>query len=96
MMTSENEKVVFTLNTYAHQRAELLSEIHAEVLRLGGDPEKTGTFSGRLHQGSLNIKKALAGQDETAVVDEAERGEEASGRLRPGEIDRAAASCRRS
>jgi uncharacterized protein (TIGR02284 family) len=63
---------------YSQQRAQFAGELQNEVLRLGGDPEKTGSVAATLHRGWLNIKSAVTGEDENAVVAEAERGEDAA------------------
>jgi uncharacterized protein (TIGR02284 family) len=65
-------------NSYARQRAEFVSELQAEVRHLGGDPEKRGSLSGAMHRGWLNIKSAVTGKDEGAIISEAERGEDAA------------------
>jgi uncharacterized protein (TIGR02284 family) len=61
---------------YSRQRAEMARELQAEVRRLGGDPEKSGSMSGSLHRGWLDIKSAVTGKDDHAIVAEAERGED--------------------
>ena len=61
---------------YSRQRAEMVRELQAEVRRLGGDPEKAGSVSGSLHRGWLDIKSAITGKDDHAIVAEAERGED--------------------
>ena len=53
-------------------------ELQAEVRRLGGDPEKSGSVSGAAHRGWINIKSAVTGKDEGAIVAEAERGEDSA------------------
>ena len=63
---------------YAQQRAKFAGELQAEVLRLGGDPEKTGSVAATLHRGWINIKSAVTGEDENAVLAEAERGEDSA------------------
>ncbi|MBK5189131.1 MAG: PA2169 family four-helix-bundle protein [Gemmatimonadaceae bacterium] len=52
------------------------SELKAEVRRLGGDPDKRGTVGGALHRGWINLKSAITGKSEEAIVMECERGEE--------------------
>jgi len=52
------------------------SELKAEVRRLGGDPDKRGTVAGALHRGWIDLKSAVTGQNEQAIVMECERGEE--------------------
>jgi len=61
---------------YSRQRAEMVRELQAEVRRLGGDPEKSGSMSGSLHRGWLDIKSAITGKDDHAILAEAERGED--------------------
>ena len=61
---------------YSRQRGEMVRELQAEVRRLGGDPEKSGSVSGSLHRGWLDIKSVITGKDDHAIVAEAERGED--------------------
>lgn len=52
------------------------SELKAEVRRLGGDPEQRGTIVGTIHRGWIDLKSAVTGKNEEAIVMECERGEE--------------------
>ena len=61
---------------YARQRASMAADLQAEVRSLGGDPEKSGSMSGSLHRGWLDIKAAITGKDDHAILAEAERGED--------------------
>jgi uncharacterized protein (TIGR02284 family) len=61
---------------YSRQRGEMARELQSEVRRLGGDPEKSGSMSASLHRGWLDIKSAVTGKDDHAIVAEAERGED--------------------
>ena len=61
---------------YSRQRAEMARELQSEVRTLGGDPEKSGSVSGSLHRGWLDIKSVITGKDDHAIVAEAERGED--------------------
>ena len=63
---------------YAEQRAHFAAELQAEVLRLGGDPEDEGSASAALHRGWMNLKSALTGEDDAAIISECERGEDAA------------------
>ena len=58
------------------QRAQFAAELQAEVRQLGGDPSKSGTVSGSLHRGWINIKSVISGKSDTAIVTECERGED--------------------
>jgi uncharacterized protein (TIGR02284 family) len=65
-------------STYSHQRAEFAGELQSEVRRLGGDAARTGSFAASLHRGWINIKSAVTGEDEAAVISECERGEDSA------------------
>jgi uncharacterized protein (TIGR02284 family) len=74
----KNSELKTLFGTYAQQRAQFAGELQNEVLRLGGDPEKTSSTAGALHRGWINIKSALTGEDEGAVISECERGEDSA------------------
>lgn len=61
---------------YSRQREQMVRELQQEVRRLGGDPEKSGSVSGSIHRGWMNIKSAVTGKDDSAIIAEAERGED--------------------
>jgi uncharacterized protein (TIGR02284 family) len=63
---------------YSQQRAQFAGELQNEVRRLGGDPEKAGSVAATLHRGWINIKSAVTGEDENAVLAECERGEDSA------------------
>jgi uncharacterized protein (TIGR02284 family) len=65
-------------NTFSQQRAQFGAELQNEVLRLGGDPEKTGSVAASLHRGWIDIKSAVTGKDDNAVISECERGEDSA------------------
>lgn len=62
----------------SQQRAEFAGDLQTLVQSLGGDPENTGTIAGALHRGWMNIKTAVTGNDEAAILNECERGEDAA------------------
>ncbi len=61
---------------YSRERAQMAAELQAEVRRLGGDPDTSGSVSASLHRGWMDLKAALTGHDDHAIVSEAERGED--------------------
>lgn len=63
-------------NEYSRQRAAMARDLQDEVRKLGGDAEQGGSVSGTMHRGWLNIKSAVTGKDDHAVLAEAERGED--------------------
>lgn len=61
---------------YSRERGQMAAELQAEVRRLGGEPDKSGSVSGSLHRGWMDLKAAITGHDDHAIVSEAERGED--------------------
>ncbi|PSJ19970.1 hypothetical protein CVH10_20060, partial [Halomonas sp. ND22Bw] len=51
-------------------------DLQAEVRRLGGDPEDDGTVLAGAHRMFLDLKAKVTGQDDKAIIDEVERGED--------------------
>ncbi|HEX8775854.1 MAG TPA: PA2169 family four-helix-bundle protein [Pyrinomonadaceae bacterium] len=74
----KNNDLKTLFHTYSRQRAEFAGELQAEVGRLGGDAEKTGSLAASLHRGWIDIKSAVTGEDENAVISECERGEDSA------------------
>ena len=52
------------------------AELQAAVIQLGGKPEDSGTVAGAVQRGWLNLKAAVAGRTDTAILEECERGED--------------------
>ncbi len=63
---------------YAQQRAQFVGELQTEVRRLGGDPENMGSVAATLHRGWIDIKSAVTGKDDSAIIAECERGEDSA------------------
>jgi uncharacterized protein (TIGR02284 family) len=60
----------------ARRCAQGAAELKAKVRALGGNPDNSGSVSGSLHRGWVNIKSTITGMDEAAVLAECERGED--------------------
>lgn len=73
--SAEAQRMFLTL---ARERAELAAELQREVRRLGGTPVSTGTVSGSLHRGWMNLTAAVTGSDERSIIAAAERGEDSA------------------
>jgi uncharacterized protein (TIGR02284 family) len=71
---NENFREIFRQN--ADERQQVVGQLREEVRRLGGDPEESGSFMGAAHQRFEDLKAALTGRDEKAIVNEVERGED--------------------
>jgi uncharacterized protein (TIGR02284 family) len=65
-------------NTFAQQRAQFAAELQNEVRRIGGDAEKTGSVAASLHRGWIDLKSAVTGKDDNAILAECERGEDSA------------------
>ena len=63
---------------FSQQRAQFAGELQSLVQGLGGDPENSGSVAGAIHRGWINIKSAVTGQDESAILNECERGEDSA------------------
>lgn len=61
---------------YSQQRAVFAAELARDVERLGGDADTSGHVAGAIHRGWINLKAALTGHDDGAIIAEAERGED--------------------
>lgn len=60
----------------AHGCGEAAQQLQALVTRLGGAPDDGGSASGALHRGWVNLRAALAQDDDKAMLVECERGED--------------------
>jgi uncharacterized protein (TIGR02284 family) len=52
------------------------AELQEMVISLGGDPETRGSASGAVHRRWVDIKSAITGKDDEAILNECERGED--------------------
>ena len=73
-VTHPDAKALFTSRVPIIERAS--AELQAEVRRLGGSPETTGTVAAAVHRGWMGLKAAVTGKDEAAILTECERGED--------------------
>jgi uncharacterized protein (TIGR02284 family) len=64
--------------TYAAECASFARELRSEVTRMGGTPETSGSISGSLHRGWTNLRAAVAGDSDQAILEEAERAEDST------------------
>jgi uncharacterized protein (TIGR02284 family) len=60
----------------AGERNRAVERLRAEIRRLGGEADSDGSFMGKTHQRFLDLKAALTGRDEKAIINEVERGED--------------------
>lgn len=69
-------KSLFT--KYSAQRAQYAQELQALVGRLGQEPETGGHVAASLHRGWMGLKEALTKDEDLALIDECEAGEDAA------------------
>jgi uncharacterized protein (TIGR02284 family) len=74
----EDPQARSVFNTRADYIARSEADLRALVRRLGGDPEHHGSVSGAVHRGWINLKAAVTGKDDEAIIAECERGEDAA------------------
>src|SRR5262245_11655545 len=65
-------------NIFSQQRAQFVTELQAEVHRLGTDPETQGSVAGWFQRGWINIESVVMRGNEESIIAECERGEEAA------------------
>lgn len=64
---------------YSLQRSKFAGDLQSLARSLGEkQPETTGSASGALHRGWINLKTALTSKDEHAILAECERGEDSA------------------
>ena len=60
----------------AGERRQVASKLQAEVVRLGGTAEDDGTVLAAAHRRFVDLKSVVTGQDDKAIINEVERGED--------------------
>ena len=73
---SESSRFQQLFRSSADERSRVAEELRAEVRRLGGEPEDDQSTAGALHQRWLDLKAAVTGRDDKAIINEVERGED--------------------
>ena len=64
---------------YSQQRSRFATALQSEARRHGeAEPETRSSATGALHRGWINLKSAITGGDEHAILAECERGEDSA------------------
>jgi uncharacterized protein (TIGR02284 family) len=64
---------------YSQQRSRFATALQGEARSLGETkPETSSSATGALHRGWINLKSAITGGDEHAILAECERGEDSA------------------
>ena len=72
----KNPRFAELFTARAAERSSVAEQLRAEVRRLGGNPEDDGTALAAGHRAFVNLKAAVTGRDDQAIVNEVERGED--------------------
>lgn len=72
----DSERLRELFRKRADERQKVVEQLRGEVRRLGGNPEDDGSILGKTHQVFEDIKAAVTGRDEKAIINEVERGED--------------------
>ena len=72
----DNTRFAEMFNARAQERQAAVGKLQAAVARLGGNPEDDGTTAGAVHRGWINLKEAVLGRDDEAIVNSVESGED--------------------
>jgi uncharacterized protein (TIGR02284 family) len=60
----------------AQERSGVASRLQSLVAGLGGNPEQHSSMTAAAHRGFMNLKEAVMGSNDQAVIQEVERGED--------------------
>src|SRR5690606_13521403 len=78
MKNAKNENLKHFLKKQAFQRSRFANELTQELRQLNEEPKGSGSVTGDLHRAWIDIKSAVAGNEDEAVLEECIRGEKAS------------------
>lgn len=73
-LTDPQTRAVF--QEFSRERGAMARALQTEVSKLGGTAETSGSLSGSVHRGWVNIKSAITGKNDASIIAEAERGED--------------------
>ena len=66
-------------NEYSMERSRFAGELQSQLREVGeSEPEDSSSVSGSLHRAWINLKSAVSGGDDHAILAECERGEDSA------------------
>jgi uncharacterized protein (TIGR02284 family) len=74
--SNRNPQLKTLFATRQRECAEAAQELQQLVQAYGGDPETKSSVTGTMHRAWVDIKSAITGKDDKAVLNECERGED--------------------
>ncbi|QNM83156.1 PA2169 family four-helix-bundle protein [Sphingomonas sabuli] len=72
----KSEKLREIFRQRADQRQQVVQKLREEVRRLGGDPSDSGSLLGKAHHVWEDLKGAITGHDEKAIINQVESAED--------------------
>jgi uncharacterized protein (TIGR02284 family) len=76
----KNPQLKAMFDEAARRCATGAAELQAKVRALGGNPDESGSTGGSARRAWINIKSAVTGKDDHAVLTECEKGEDVAKR----------------
>lgn len=73
---SNNSRFGAMFTYRAGERRQVATKLQQEVTRLGGNPDDDGIVLANAHRLFLNLKEAVTGKDDKAIVNVVEAGED--------------------
>ncbi|NYD89217.1 ferritin-like domain-containing protein [Sphingomonas melonis] len=61
---------------FARDRAKVATDLQNQVRTLGGEPEMDSSMLAAAHRTFMDLKQAITGKDDKAIIQEVERGED--------------------
>lgn len=72
---ARSDRLVALFDQRVIERREAIDILRREVVRLGGKPQTDGSFAASAHRMFFNLKSAVSGRDEQAIIAEVEKCE---------------------
>jgi uncharacterized protein (TIGR02284 family) len=78
MQKTENQPLKNWMQQKALQRNTFATELDFQIRKHNAEPKASGTLTGDLHRGWINLKSTLTSDTDEALLEECIRGEKAS------------------
>jgi uncharacterized protein (TIGR02284 family) len=73
---ADNVRYTAQFQARSSERREVTQRLQQQVRSLGGKPEDDGTVLAKAHRMFVELRAKMSSKDDTAIVDEVERGED--------------------
>lgn len=75
---ASDSEIKAMLGSIAREREHFSQELRHHVSSLGEEAEDSGSVAGAAHRGWINLKSAITGRDDTAILKECAQGDKAA------------------